>query len=294
LAYARNTWRHLRLAMVGVLLGLAASVFIELFKVKFGCYQTSLSAYFYTPVHEAFVGALLTLGVCLICLRGSTDIEDLLLNVAGMLALIVAFVPTQRYDLMCTSAPLPKGQVAANMTTANLTTANVTNDVVALLIIGGIALLFAGGVLVSSRTTRPARIGCLVGIVLWIVTCVIYVVCRPTFFAHAHDWAARLMFVCIIGAAIDNARDTPRPRYRGLYTALAIGMPAVALGILAVGRITPWDHKTIWLETAVLVLFATFWVIQTVDLWNGGIRPRSQGRSQPSQIRPALWSPAKN
>ena len=59
-----------------------------------GCFQTSISAYYYTPVHGVFIGALVAVGTCLICLRGNTDAEDILLNLAGMFAPVVALVPT--------------------------------------------------------------------------------------------------------------------------------------------------------------------------------------------------------
>src|SRR5205085_6408417 len=54
----------------------------------------SISAYYYTPVRGMFAGALLAIGACLVCIRGSTTVEDILLNVAGMLAPVVALIPT--------------------------------------------------------------------------------------------------------------------------------------------------------------------------------------------------------
>lgn len=268
-AYARNTWRYLRLAMVAVLIGLLVSVAIERVKVHPGCFQTSISAYYYTPVRAVFVAALVTLGVCLICLRGSTAIEDLLLNVAGMLAPLVAFVPTPDYVRSCTSVPTPVEHASAN----------VANNVVALEIVSGIALLIIGGVLVFTRTTLPARIGGAIGVLLWVTTLAVFLVARDAFLDNAHNVAATALFICIVGAAFDNAVDTPRRRLHVLYMSLAVAMLA-ALGIIAlVGNVTGWEYWTIVLEVIVLGLFVVFWLVQTADLWSDGIRPRPRAAS---------------
>src|SRR5690349_9423078 len=83
------------------------AVLTERLKAAPGCFQQSISAYQYTPVRGFFVGVTFALGICLICLRGSTEIEDALLNIAGMLAPVVALVPTE-YSVSarhCTSVP---------------------------------------------------------------------------------------------------------------------------------------------------------------------------------------------
>ena len=45
------------------------------------------------------------MGVCLVALKGNTDGEDVLMNLAGMLAAGVAFIPTPGAE-QCSSAPL--------------------------------------------------------------------------------------------------------------------------------------------------------------------------------------------
>ena len=91
---AVKTYRSVRLSMVTLVLGLAAAVAVERLEVPRGCFQHSISAYYYTPVRGMFVGGLLGIAVCLVALRGNNDAEDALLNLAGMLAPVVAFVPT--------------------------------------------------------------------------------------------------------------------------------------------------------------------------------------------------------
>ena len=58
------------------------------------CWQHSISAYYYTPVQLFLVGALVAIGISLIALKGSIELEDAVLNFAGILAPVVALVPT--------------------------------------------------------------------------------------------------------------------------------------------------------------------------------------------------------
>ena len=69
--YAVRSYRYLRMAIVVVLLALICSVALE--RAHASRWEESISAYYYTPVHSLFVGALVALGVCLIAIRGSTD-----------------------------------------------------------------------------------------------------------------------------------------------------------------------------------------------------------------------------
>src|SRR3954468_20244083 len=91
-AFAIKTWRYLRLALVALVVGLVVSVTYE--RTKVDCWPTSLSAYYYTPVHAYFVSALVAMGVCMFCLAGTTPAEDILLNIGGIFAVIVGLVPT--------------------------------------------------------------------------------------------------------------------------------------------------------------------------------------------------------
>lgn len=54
----------------------------------------SMSAYYYGPTRNIFVGALIATGVCLVCYKGFSKGEDWLLNIAGTLAAMVALFPT--------------------------------------------------------------------------------------------------------------------------------------------------------------------------------------------------------
>lgn len=69
--HAVVTWRYLRVAMVVLVLGLGVSIVIEsVWEVDPTCWLTSISGYYWTPVHGYFAGALVSIGVCLAVPRG--------------------------------------------------------------------------------------------------------------------------------------------------------------------------------------------------------------------------------
>ena len=92
--YAVATYRYLRLSIVVVVSTLAVSLVEQ--AAKHRCVQGSISAFYYTPVHSIFIAALGLIGVALIAIRGATSAREALLNTAGFLAPVVAFVPTGR------------------------------------------------------------------------------------------------------------------------------------------------------------------------------------------------------
>src|SRR3954469_3108435 len=145
--YAIRTWRYLRLAMVALVVGLFAAVLFEWSADHRTCFQASLSAYYYTPVRPFFVSALLAIGVCLVCLRGNTDPEDVLLNVAGVAAAVVGLVPTTHIGT-CMSTP-----VGEHDGVRDVIAGNVVNNVFALLVTGAAGLVVLGA-LVGWRARR--------------------------------------------------------------------------------------------------------------------------------------------
>src|SRR5215471_18859647 len=89
-----KSYRYLRTAMVGLLIGLGAAVIYQ--TGHQGFLLDSVSAYYYTPAQAMFVGGLIGLGACMIALKGTTPLEDISLNLGGMFATVVAIVPTAR------------------------------------------------------------------------------------------------------------------------------------------------------------------------------------------------------
>ncbi len=67
--YVVASYRYLRLSMVILVAVLAVSILFE--RLRATCLQGSISAYYYTPTHSIFVGALVTIGIVLVALKGS-------------------------------------------------------------------------------------------------------------------------------------------------------------------------------------------------------------------------------
>lgn len=96
LQYARKSYRYLRIALVSMVGAILVAVLAEI--LDSGELLGSFSAYYYTPVHAVFIGWLVLTGICMIAIRGLSDPEDIALNIAGLCAPIVAFVPTDFPD----------------------------------------------------------------------------------------------------------------------------------------------------------------------------------------------------
>jgi len=78
---ALDTYRYLRGGIPVMLVLLAAALIIE--RAGATCWQTSISAYYFTSAHAVFIGAICAIGTLLIVYKGSRDTEDILLNLAG-------------------------------------------------------------------------------------------------------------------------------------------------------------------------------------------------------------------
>ena len=266
--YAVNTWRYLRVAMVVIVLGLAVSIAYERWSVHPGCFQPSISAYYYTPARGYLVGALVGMAVCLVCLRGNTPAEDILLNLAGMFAPVVAFVPTPEAGT-CMSVPFAMEDRAAN----------IANNVTALLAVGALSLVIVAIMAVRERpTTRIAVVASGALGVVWLAALMVFELARDFFDHNAHYAAAIPMFICIVAVVAINAAEYKKHKsgsaIRNPYTAVAVGM-VVALVVIGGAGLLGWHHWTIAIETALLVLFAVFWTVQTIELWKPGLRVRT-------------------
>jgi hypothetical protein len=274
--FAVKSYRYLRLSIVVVVAALLASVLIERWHVD--CWQGSISAYFYTPVQAVFVGALVVIGVSLIAIKGSTDWEDVLLNLAGVLAPVVAFVPTSPPTTSCSSVDV----IAADATPF------IDNNVLALAIGGAVAMAVAYVVArVTHRATiesvdQRTRIGLLAGFVILGAGLVWYLGFRDSFLATAHGVTAGAMFAVVaVVIALSARRNARRGRPWKLYAALAASMVASAVVVVLAKLLHDgWRHQILVLEVLELTAFAIFWVAQTFEHWDGGV-PTGPARQEP-------------
>lgn len=275
-----RSYRYVRIAMVGLLVGLGVAVGFQSFRQR-GLLD-SVSAYYYTPAQGMFVGALVGLGACMIALRGTTDLEDVLLNVGGMLAPVVAVVPTSRDDdyetalaacregggPLLTALDCPSVQALADATKAN-----VENNMVALLTIGGLGILATVAFALRDRRGagpspgRTAWIGMAVAAGVYLVTLLAFVVSLDWFVEHAHYIAAVGLLLCIFLVALVNRRrhreESGTDRHADRYTLVAWAMVIVAL--IGVPLWLAGIFALFWLEIVVALLFVVFWTVQTIE-----------------------------
>lgn len=259
-----HTYRSIRLATVVLVVLLAGSVVVE--ATMAGCWQTSISAYYWTPAHGVFIGVLCAVGACLVVYKGSSELEDLALNFSGFLAFVVAMVPPVRRP-SCGGSSLPAEYVV---------TESIRNNVLAVLVAGAAAQAVtvvlarrAGPVPPSRPVVRIARVGGWAVIVLGAAAFVLF---PSEFDSYGHDVAAVTMFVVIIGVVVTNAVSARTAglssRYARAYAAVAVAM-VVTLAAVVLGQLLmpDWGHAVLVVEALLVAEFATFWGFQTAELW---------------------------
>ena len=255
-----TTYRSVRLALLALLLALATSIAAETIRTG---WQSSVSGYYYTAAGPVFIGALVAIGVCLIALRGFTDAEDVCLNLAGVSAPMVAFVPTPALGHH------PDVHAIANDAFTFLAT----------LAVGYVVTVLFGLRERRSGEPWPSR-GGLIGLVstaaAWAAGLTWLLLDRDGFAAHAHTLAAIFTFVPFAGVVVLNTdwgvrvlageAHASRTRFDAAYWLVVAGMVMAAL-IAAVAWLGwRWTYALLALEAALLALFALFWVLQSIDL----------------------------
>lgn len=281
-----ETYRYLRLSVVLLAVLLAASVVMEALSEDLDL-RGSISAYFYSPVQNVFVGTLMAMGLGLLAIQGR-DLrgEDILLNLAGMLATVVALVPT---PVPGTAAlPCPDGWPQGTACVPAAYVDGVDNNVRSLVVLGfvafGVVLLFFRD---QALRGRDRTLGYLAGVVALVGATTFYALDHDRFLRTAHYGAAIGMFGLLMVVAVlnakapkDDGRRIPsvpwlRDHFVACYVAVAAAIFAVALSVVGYLLVVPErdraDHWLLVVEALLLLLFAVFWVLQTVEFWYDGL-----------------------
>jgi hypothetical protein len=265
-----DTYRYLRGGMAIMIVLLGAAVIGE--RLMATCWQTSISAYYFTTAHSIFIAALCALGVLFIAYKGSCDTEDVLLTLAGILAFIVAMVPTTRPGLACGSYGLP-----ADYEVNHAITNNVWAVVIALLT----ARVVSWWLYRRTKTTQSKSVlGTLSLWLLWLVMAVGFVafIFFPSpFDSNAHGISASIMFLALIATVVTTAflasrEDETKAPHRRFYLLFHWGIAAlmvVTLIAVVVLHLTldTWSHWVIVSEIVLITEFTVYWVVQTIELW---------------------------
>ena len=290
-----KTYRYLRIGMIGAVVVLAASIGLE--RSKAGCWQNSISAYYYTPVRAIFVGSLMAVGLSLIVYKGRSRGEDPCLNFAGMLAPVVAIVPTKNVGTCWSIEPRPS-PVKADGSLDGWVVANIGNNFDALLIAGAIGL--AATAVIALWLNRQDFVGVaraelwttvsLIGTGVALIVAWLLIRYWGGFYAHAHVYAAFAMFGLLIAAIVFVTVDTRhrRPFWWKWYAGVAVFM---VLGAAFIGLTRVFgDQKVLVLEAYEIILFGMYWSIQTAEKWDEDVQDAGPA-TVTATVAPAPGSP---
>ena len=263
-ARIRISYRYLRIAPIISVVMLLTAVAIQ--RTRADCWQTSISAYYFTAAHSAFVATLCAIGVGLIVYKGNSDTEDVILNFAGFFAFIVAMSPTARETVCGPGLPVDYDVMSGTR-----------NTVLAVIITSVLAEVARIVVDRSSHKEPPsfwARVTTVIGWFLVALEVVAFFVWPEQFQARAHSISAVGMFLGIIGVVIANARTVPLRttdlRFRTAYVVIAWTMTLTLVGVIVVHLVlSGFGHAVILVEVLLIVEFAAFWGLQTAELWGG-------------------------
>ncbi|MFG6504320.1 hypothetical protein [Microbacterium sp. P05] len=270
----QRTYRYVRLALIAVLVFLAVGIAVQV--ARDGALP-SVSAAYYTSSRDVFVGALCAVSVALFALSGRS-LEQALLDLAAVFAPVIALVPT---TVIPTAVPgLAATCPDARACVPDTLLPTVSTSVTSLLVFG---VLGIAGALILARvqgtlgrgvgaTAAAAALIVIGGGAWWLLD-------APGFTRAAHVSAAVAFFVLIATVAALAAlrpvgvHDRRRRWLRVAYALIAAGIVgALALNLVAVAATEPTAIAGIPLfflgEALALALFAAFWVVQTVELWN--------------------------
>lgn len=251
---------------------LAAAVLHQIFKPEPDCWLGSISAYYYTPARAVFVASLCAIGICLIIYRGSTPREDAVLNLPGLLAFVVAFIPTPLKDLTVE----PDSCQHSNVPTETQLATALNNNIFALLTgltLAVVVVIAFRALHVSSASAVPTY-----GFAVFVAAGWVWFVAAPANLRqYGHITAAILLFIGIVAVTVMHAfnmvwfdpKSTPAPaRYRDIYRAI---LAVMIVGFVVIGGLAlfaSFDHTVFWLESLFITLFGVFWITQTAELWH--------------------------
>ena len=276
------TYRYVRLAIVTVIVALVVSLGLE--RAHATCWNGSISAYYYTPVHSVFVTTLAVIGVALFAIRGGTVLEEVLLNMAALLAPVVAFKPTGWSTSDCPSnlTSTSKGQVNT-LLSSNLFFAKFSSNNLWTLMIAGVFGVVLASTITWLRHRRTVTTGADVVRINWvelgvpalgavgvaIAGFVWHGISVSTFNTHAHAYAAILMFILVGFVMVSTAGRQSSGLYKAVYVACPSLMVLGGAAVFAIGLATTWRHEVLILEIVQLSMFLVFWLAQTIQLWDG-------------------------
>ncbi|MBN9177911.1 MAG: hypothetical protein J0I43_11155 [Microbacterium sp.] len=265
----QRTYRYLRIAIVGAVVVVFTAIATTLPVVGI---LPSISHYYYSPANTLFVGALIAVSVSLFALSGR-GAERVLLDAAATIAPLVAIVPTAvspgsiaGADAACPGdrrTCVPEEYAAA-----------VDSGVMTYLIVGAAVVILAAALTVAGEVDRRgAAVSIVISLPVLLVVGLTWGFARTAFLAWAHVASASLFFLLIAAVAVRTA-IAPRapgapPWLRRAYIAIAVAIAVLVAGMPLYGALHAGRVYGVFVgEVLALVLFAGFWILQSVQYWH--------------------------
>lgn len=281
---AAKTYRYLRviaiLPAVWILFSVIGTWIVE------GHLRTSISAYYGSPVRDVFVGGLMACGICLIAYKGETQVEDYVLNFAGLNVFFVALVPNTFGDLVNDASVEERAELFASLA-ISLTTFLI----VAVIFIGVDRRFFRWEKFdwaTQQKTAKRLVIATFLFelVVLGFVVVATLMACASAsstaIYKFVHFGAASTMVVNLIFAASSYAfpgkvrtdaeyetlqvpeRVTLLSKCVAIY--MLVGLPAAAFAAL----VLHWKYWIIAIEVWEILGFVAYWILTTREEWTQG------------------------
>src|SRR6478609_466350 len=297
----RWTYRYLRWVMVAALVALFASVLIQ--SVLAGCWLGSVSAYYYTPARTVFVGGLIAFGAALIAYKGRAPEEEVALNFAGYMAIIVAIVPTGESDTCIATGFGQSREQVADAVVNNIWSLLVTTAIVVALVLSlrrhkdknKVAPDTAAPVDAPREHSHKLAVILSVACVVVLVAELWYFLVRPEqFIERSHGIAALTMVFALVGVMVFNAWRVDHQEkllgkwnYGIVYWVHAGVLVVLAAVVLALQYFVPNDLLILTLELIVFGVFISYWILQSIELWGRDAEVQSSpSANQPNQTSP--------
>src|SRR3954470_23319505 len=194
----QRTYRYLRMSVAGTVVVIGGAVLVATAKIG---WLPSLSAYYYTPARNTFVGAIIAVSLALIALSGR-GIPRGLLDSAGLLAPLIALVPTPIGAREVPGVPGCASRACVPPQFVPDVEDGVTNYLV---IVALILLVTLALVLLRQVDFRAVAVSLGVGAAVLVTVLCSWLFARDAFLTTAHFAAASLFFLLIGFVAVVGA-----------------------------------------------------------------------------------------
>ncbi len=264
----QRTYRYLRIAIVGAVVVVFTAIATTLPSVGL---LPSISHYYYTPAHTLFVGALIAVSVSLFALSGR-GVQQGALGAAATIAPLVAIVPTTVSPGSVAGADAGCPGEGPSCVPAGFAAA-VDSGVLTYLVVGAAVVVLAVGLaLIGEVDRRAAAVSISIAVPVLVIVGLVWGFSRAAFLQWAHVAAASVFFlliavVAVLAAVAPSAPGAP-PWLRRAYVAIAVAIVVIVAGMPLYGPLHAGPVYGVFIgEVLALALFATFWILQSLQHW---------------------------